>query len=48
MRALTPAIVLDAEAPATGAVVPAFGWALARDLRIALRSRTELGVQLLF
>jgi heme exporter protein B len=48
MRALTRAIALDADAPATGAVVPAFGWALARDVRIALRSRTELGVQLLF
>ena len=30
------------------AVLPAFGWALARDLRLALRSKTELGVQLLF
>ena len=29
-------------------VSAAFGWALARDLRIALRSRAELGVQLLF
>lgn len=40
-------------APATasldaGAVLPGFGWALARDLRLALRSRAELGVQLLF
>jgi len=26
----------------------AFGWSLVRDLRIALRSRAELGVQLLF
>ena len=31
-----------------GAVLPGFGWALARDLRLALRSRAELGVQLLF
>src|SRR2546425_6213357 len=30
------------------AALPAFGWALARDLRLALRSKTELGVQLLF
>ena len=30
------------------AVLPAFRWALARDLRIALRSRNELGIQLAF
>jgi heme exporter protein B len=30
------------------AVLPAFAWALARDLRIALRSRSELGMQLAF
>lgn len=48
MRALTPAIALDAPAPVAGAVAPAFAWALARDLRIAMRSRSELGVQLLF
>jgi heme exporter protein B len=45
----TPAAVasraLD-DAP-TGAW-PAFGWALARDLRIALRSKAELGIELLF
>jgi len=29
-------------------VLAAFGWALARDVRIALRSKAELGVQLLF
>lgn len=29
-------------------VLHAFGWSLARDLRIAMRSKTELGVQLLF
>jgi heme exporter protein B len=29
-------------------VLAAFGWSLARDVRIALRSRSELGVQLLF
>jgi len=48
MRSLTPAIALQAATPATGAVVPAFSWALARDLRIAFRSRAELGVQVLF
>jgi len=29
-------------------VLPGFGWALARDLKLALRSRAELGVQVLF
>ncbi|MET0733433.1 MAG: heme exporter protein CcmB, partial [Casimicrobiaceae bacterium] len=48
MRNLTPAIALQAATPATDAVVPAFSWALARDLRIAFRSRAELGVQVLF
>ena len=33
---------------AGGAILPAIRWALVRDLRIALRSRAELGVQLLF
>ncbi len=33
---------------ATGAVWPAIRWAVARDLKLALRSRAELGVQLLF
>jgi heme exporter protein B len=32
----------------SGAIWPAIRWALGRDLRIALRSRAELGVQLLF
>src|SRR5678815_1947097 len=32
----------------TGAVLPGVRWALTRDLQIALRSRAELGVQLLF
>ena len=45
---MTPVITLEADAPATGAVVPAFAWALARDIRIAFRSRAELGVQVLF
>jgi heme exporter protein B len=35
-------------ADAGGAILPAIRWALVRDLRIALRSRAELGVQLLF
>jgi heme exporter protein B len=30
------------------AILPAVGWALARDIRVALRSKAELGVQLLF
>ena len=33
---------------AENAVWPAFGWALARDLHIAMRSKAELAVQLLF
>jgi heme exporter protein B len=33
---------------ATSAVWPAIRWALARDLRLAFRSRAELAVQLLF
>jgi heme exporter protein B len=40
--ASTPAHAAD------GAVLPAFAWALARDLRVAMRSRSELAVQLLF
>jgi heme exporter protein B len=31
-----------------GGVLPGVAWALARDLRLAFRSRAELGVQLLF
>jgi heme exporter protein B len=38
---LTPALSRDS-------VFAAVGWALARDLRIAMRSKSELGVQLLF
>jgi heme exporter protein B len=30
------------------AALPAFAWALARDLKLAMRSKAELGVQLLF
>jgi len=33
---------------ASGAILPGVRWALARDLKLALRSRAELGVQLLF
>jgi len=33
---------------ASGAVWPALRWAVARDLKLALRSRAELAVQLLF
>ena len=39
------------EAPqssAQGAVGPALAWAIARDLKISLRSKAELGIQLLF
>ena len=39
---------LASATPDTGAVLPGVRWALARDLRLALRSRAELGVQLLF
>jgi len=41
--AVPAAATLDA-----GAVLPGVRWALARDLKLALRSRAELGVQLLF
>ena len=33
---------------ARSSVLAAFGWSLARDLRVAFRSKAELGVQLLF
>ncbi|HSQ81318.1 MAG TPA: heme exporter protein CcmB [Casimicrobiaceae bacterium] len=36
------------ERPDASSVSAAVGWALARDLRIALRSKAELGVQLMF
>jgi len=36
------------EDDARRSVLAAFGWTLARDVRIALRSRSELAVQLLF
>ena len=37
-----------AQPSAESAVLPALAWALARDLRISLRSKAELGIQLLF
>ena len=43
MSSLPAAANLDA-----GAVLPGVRWALVRDLKLALRSRAELGVQLLF
>jgi heme exporter protein B len=43
----TAAVPSPADA-ADGAVWPALGWALARDLRLAMRSKAELAVQLLF
>src|SRR3954463_7439925 len=44
MASIAPAAVtID-----SGAVLPGVRWALVRDIRLALRSRTELGVQLLF
>ena len=39
---------VDADDDARVSVLAAFGWALRRDVRTALRSRGELGVQLLF
>ena len=41
------AATVDEEADAA-AILPAFAWALTRDLRLALRSKAELCVQLLF
>jgi heme exporter protein B len=35
-------------AASDGAILPAVRWALVRDVKLALRSRTELAVQLLF
>jgi heme exporter protein B len=43
MNATTTPVSVNA-----GAVWPGIRWALARDLKLALRSRAELGVQLLF
>ena len=43
--ATTPVAPVSA---AAGAILPGVRWALIRDLKLALRSRAELGVQLLF
>jgi heme exporter protein B len=48
MTAGDAAARLDDADDNAGAIWPAIRWGLARDLRIALRSRAELGVQLLF
>ena len=40
--------IAAASAASADTVWPAIRWAVARDLRLALRSRAELGVQLLF
>ena len=42
------ALAASSSPPAADTVWPAIRWALVRDVRLALRSRTELGVQLLF
>lgn len=39
---------VETDEPPQDAVLGALGWAVRRDLLIAMRSRTELGVQLLF
>jgi heme exporter protein B len=38
----------DSGADSSGSILQAFRWGLARDLRVALRSKAELGVQLMF
>ncbi len=48
MSSAADAVAAAAADDADGAIWPAIRWALVRDLRIALRSRAELGVQLLF
>jgi len=45
---MTTAVEPAPVSSAAGAVLPGMRWALMRDLRIALRSRSELAVQLLF
>ena len=47
-EAVSAPIVDVQEADDVQSVFFAFGWAVARDVRIALRSKAELGVQLLF
>ena len=48
MTATPKVLVAPAPADAADAVIPGVRWALARDIKLALRSRTELAVQLLF
>ena len=43
-----PALPDPRDEDATATVGGAFGWAIARDFRVAMRSKAELGVQLLF
>src|SRR5205085_12271570 len=48
-RDLSVAKSIESHEPtAEGAVWPALAWSIARDLKISLRSKAELGVQLLF
>jgi len=48
MTATPKVLVAPAPTDAADAVIPGVRWALARDIKLALRSRTELAVQLLF
>ena len=48
MRDVTTSIETGSVSSAQGAVLPALRWALARDVTISLRSKAELGIQLLF
>ncbi|MEO5702063.1 MAG: heme exporter protein CcmB [Casimicrobiaceae bacterium] len=50
MNAVAPMLASPAltAAAQTGGVLAGIRWGLARDLRLAMRSRSELGVQLLF
>jgi len=48
MTAIPGSLRAPVRADTAGAVLPGLRWALARDLKLALRSRAELAVQLLF
>jgi heme exporter protein B len=48
MTSISAAKNLPIPAASAGAVLPGVRWALLRDIRLALRSRAELAVQLLF
>lgn len=48
MTAVPKMLVAPAPVDTADAVIPGVRWALARDIKLALRSRTELAVQLLF